>query len=146
MKDKPQIIDGGIFSDNRGNLTFVNDFVFDDVKRFYVIEHPDTATVRAWQGHIVEKKYFYVVTGSFCVAWVKIDDWDNPSADLKAEYEILSADKSRILSVPAGYANGIKALEIPAKILILSSLTLEESVNEKTRYASHLWLDWSSIK
>jgi len=145
MIDNPRIIVGDIFSDQRGNLAFVNGFDFNDVKRFYVIEHPDTNIVRAWQGHVVEKKYFYVVKGSFCVAWVKIDNWENPSPELKAEYEILTDKQSRILYVPNGYANGLKALENGSKILIFSNLTLEDSLNEKMRYDSSMWLDWEDI-
>lgn len=146
MTKTPFIIDGDIFSDHRGNLAFVNDFGFNDIKRFYIIEHPDTEVIRAWQGHTIERKYFYVVQGTFCVAWVKIDNWENPSENLKAEYEILKAEKSRILCVPKGYANGLKALLPNSKIIVFSSLNLEESLNEKIRYESSKWFDWKSIK
>jgi dTDP-4-dehydrorhamnose 3,5-epimerase len=54
--DKPEIIKGGSYSDNRGEIRFVNDFQFDDVKRFYFIKHPDKSVIRAWQGHQFEKK------------------------------------------------------------------------------------------
>lgn len=143
MDTNPYIIEGGFFSDDRGRLSFVNDFNFADVKRFYMIDHPETDTVRAWQGHVVEKKYFYVVKGSFCIAWVKIDNWDNPSSELRAEYEILNENQSRILCVPCGYANGLKAIERASKLIVFSSLSLEESLKEKTRYDSSLWFDWS---
>jgi hypothetical protein len=51
MLEKPTIIKGGSFSDDRGLMRFVNDFRFDDVKRFYFIKHPDLSVKRAWQGH-----------------------------------------------------------------------------------------------
>lgn len=141
-----QIIKGGSFSDKRGSMRFVNDFKFGDVKRFYFIKHPDTDIVRAWQGHQVERKYFYPIYGSFVVAWVKIDNFDNPSQDLKPEYHILSDENSEIISIPKGYANGLKALESNSEIMIFSDMNLEESVNEKIRYPADWWLNWDKIE
>jgi len=145
MTEKPTIIHGGIFSDERGSMRFVNDFRFDDVKRFYFIKHTDTSVIRAWQGHQFEKKYFYPISGSFIVAWVKIDDFQNPSKVLIPEYHILSAQNSEIVSVPNGYANGLKALEPNSEIMIFSDMNLEESVNEKIRFPSDWWFDWNKI-
>ena len=145
MHKAPYLIEGGIFSDARGNLSFVNDFNFKDIKRFYTIEHPDISTVRAWQGHMIEKKYFYVVKGSFCIAWVKIDNWESPSPELKAEYIILNDNESKILCVPQGYANGLKAIEKSSKLIIFSSLNLEESLKERSRYDQSLWFDWKTL-
>jgi len=145
MPDQPFLIKGNHFSDERGILRFVNEFEFEDVKRFYLIRHPDISVVRAWQGHQFEKKYFYSIAGSFVVAWVKIDDFENPSDNLIPEYHILSAATSEILSVPKGYANGIKALEPNSEIMIFSDMNLEESVKEKIRYPSSKWLDWDKI-
>ena len=65
MKKIPGIIQGGQHVDARGKLTFFNDFDMGAVKRFYVIEHPDTETVRAWQAHKTEQKWFHVIAGSF---------------------------------------------------------------------------------
>src|SRR4051794_3652230 len=92
MYEEVRIIQGRSFTDNRGTLNCVNDFTFFDVKRFYQIQHPDTTTIRAWQGHKIETKYFYVPFGSFLLAWVKIDDFDNPSVDLIAEHRVLTAN------------------------------------------------------
>ena len=143
MFEKPSIIKGGTFTDNRGTMRFVNAFDFPDVKRFYFIKHPDTSVVRAWQGHQFEKKYFYPITGSFIVAWVKIDDFENPSDDLIPEVHHLSAKSSELLSIPKGYANGLKALEPNSELMIFSDLGVEESVKEKIRFPSDKWLDWT---
>lgn len=145
MIEKPTILKGGIFSDPRGSMRFVNDFCFGDVKRFYFIKHQDTSVIRAWQGHQFEKKYFYPISGSFVVAWVKIDDFKSPSDKLIPEYHILSAENSEILSVPKGYANGLKALEPDSEIMIFSDMNLEESVNEKIRFPSEKWFDWANF-
>lgn len=145
MAEQPTIIKGGNFTDHRGSMRFVNDFRFEKVKRFYLIKHPDTSFIRAWQGHQFEKKYFYPISGSFVVAWVKIDNFDNPSRDLIPEYHILSAKNSEIISIPKGYANGLKALESNSEILIFSDMDLEESVNEKIRFPSDWWIDLSTF-
>lgn len=141
--DIPSIISGGNFFDLRGSMRFVNDFKFDDIKRFYLIKHSDDTIVRAWQGHQFEKKYFYLISGSFLVAWVKIDDFNNPSDNLIPEYHILSADKSEIVSIPKGYANGLKALKPNSEIMVFSDMNLEESVVEKKRFPAEKWLNWN---
>jgi dTDP-4-dehydrorhamnose 3,5-epimerase len=145
MIEKPIIIKGGTFTDDRGSMRFVNDFTFPDVKRFYFIKHHETNVIRAWQGHQFEKKYFYPITGSFIIAWVKIDDFENPSENLIPEYHLLSANNSELLSVPKGYANGLKALEPNSELMIFSDLDVEESINEKIRYPADKWLDWSKF-
>ena len=145
MQEKPIIIKGGEFSDERGNLRSVNDFHFIGVKRFYLIKHPCVITVRAWQSHQFEKKYFYPLSGSFVVAWVKIDDFMNPSKNLNPEYHILSRSSSEIISIPKGYANGLKALEPNSEIMIFSDLTLEESENENIRFPADWWMDWGKF-
>ena len=110
MSEKPTILKGATFTDHRGSMRFVNDFRFGDVKRFYFIKHPDTSVVRAWQGHQFEKKYFYPISGTFVVAWVKIDDFNNPSDNLIPEYHILSAKNSEIISIPKDMQMDLKLL------------------------------------
>ena len=145
MAEEPIITKGGHFADERGTMRFVNDFRFENVKRFYLIKHPDISVVRAWQGHQFEKKYFFPVSGSFVVAWVKIDNFENPSDDLIPEYHILSETNSEIISVPKGYANGLKALEPNSEIMIFSDMKLEESTNDEIRFPAGWWLDWEKI-
>lgn len=146
MIDKPKIIEGGKFVDHRGSMRFVNDFSFVGVKRFYFIKHPDIDFVRAWQGHKNECKYFYVIKGSFIIAWVKIDNIKSPSMDLKPDFAVFNDTKSQLLYLPKGYANGLKALEEDSEVLIFSDMELEQSVKEKIRYDSHLWFNWDKQK
>jgi len=142
VKQKMKLINGGIFQDERGTLRFVNDFDFSDVKRFYQIENSSTDVVRAWQGHKVENKYFFVSTGSFLICCVKIDDWDNPSPDLSVEKIILKANESSILMIPAGYVNGIKALEEGSTLIVFSSNTMEDAKEDNYRFPAELWFNW----
>lgn len=145
MSETVAIIKGGFFSDERGQMRFVNDFRFGDVKRFYCIKHSNINTIRAWQGHRCEKKYFYPISGSFVLAWVKIDDFENPSDDLTPEYYVLSAKKSEIVSVPKGYANGLKALEPFSEIMVFSDTYLEDGANDNIRFPADKWLDWTKF-
>ena len=143
MNPKPWIIKGGIFQDERGSISFVNEFDFSDVKRFYVITNRSENIVRAWQGHKIERKYFYTISGSFLICAVKIDDWDNPSQDLPVEKFTLSENKSQILMIPPGYANGIKALKPASKLLVFSSQTLENAKRDDYRFKASLWYGWN---
>lgn len=137
-----KVIEGGIFTDYRGQISHVNDLNMDEVARFYTIHHPDTSVIRAWHGHQREKKWFYAVKGSFTTAFVKIDNWENPSLELKPEVFHLSACDSKILCIPEGYANGIKAEEPDSILLVFSSKILSEAVKDSWRYDPHWWMDW----
>ena len=133
------IIKGNSFSDNRGTINFVNEFHFEGIKRFYTITHKDTSVVRAWQGHKTETKHFFVTKGKFLICWVEIDNWDSPGKDLKVNKEILSAENPQILIVPAGTANGFRAMEADSTLLIFSDLGLEASSKDLFRFEGNHW-------
>ena len=143
--EETRLIKGASFTDHRGTLQFVNDFTFPDVKRFYQLLHPDTAVIRAWQGHQVEQKYFYAVKGDFVLAWVKIDNWGTPSPELKASHIILRENEPAVLSVPPGYANGIKALTPGAILMVYSNLDLQESAADRWSFPQDQWFNWQEI-
>ena len=134
-----KIINGGSHTDKRGTLRFVNDFDMSEVKRFYAITHPDSEVVRAWQGHKIEKKFFFCVSGSFTVGAVKIDDWNNPSTDLVPEVFELSSDNPQVLEVPAGYANGFKANEADSTLMVYSNQSLQEAADDNFRFDPEMW-------
>jgi dTDP-4-dehydrorhamnose 3,5-epimerase-like enzyme len=138
-------IKGGSFTDERGSLKFVNDFSFEGVKRFYQLIHPETAVIRAWQGHQIEQKYFYAVKGEFILAWVKIDNWETPSPVLRAEHIILSENEPGVFCIPPGYANGIKALTPGAILMVYSNLNLEQSASDRWSFPQDQWFDWQHI-
>lgn len=142
MSEKVSHLKGNQFTDHRGTLQFVNEFTFPGVKRFYQIIHPDATVIRAWQGHKVEEKSFYVVKGKFLIAWVEVDDWEHPSPDLLASYVLLDEATPSVLHLPAGFANGIKALEPHSRLMVYSNLSLEESATDRWSFDPHLWFDW----
>ena len=143
---EPKIIQGGIYVDERGTLRFVNDFLMHDVVRFYIIRHNNTELIRAWQAHKQERKYFYVLKGKFVVAYLKLDKFDNPDMSLKPEYTVLSEQESKVLAIPEGYANGLKALEPDAEIMVFSNLSVEESQKDDFRFPAEWWFDWERLE
>ena len=146
MSNQPGIISGAVHSDQRGTISFVNDFTFAGVKRFYSIQPADLAIIRAWQGHRQENKWFYVVSGSFKVVAVKIDNWENPSAECELFEYNLQADKPAILHIPGGYANGFKATQPDSCVMIFSDFTVEQSAVDDYRYDQSKWYNWSNLK
>jgi dTDP-4-dehydrorhamnose 3,5-epimerase-like enzyme len=142
MNQLPNLIQGGSYQDERGKLTFVNDFDLSQVKRYYIIEHTDASVVRAWQGHKKEQKWFQVLSGRFLVSVIQPDNWENPSENIEPETFILTATENKVLHIPGGFANGFKALEPNSRVIVFSDFSLEESVNDNFRFDSQLWFDW----
>lgn len=140
---EPTVIKGGVAVDDRGSVRFVNDFNFAEVKRFYQIQNHKPGFVRAWHGHKNEAKYFLCVSGSFLCGAVKVDDWSNPSKDLKVHRVVLSSETPAVLAIPAGYANGLMSLTEDAKLVVFSCSTLEQSLNDDIRFPGRYWDIWS---
>lgn len=135
----PKIIQGGNFSDHRGTISYVNDFSFKNIERFYIISNSDENPIRAWQGHKLDAKNFYCINGSFKIHFVKIDNWDNPSKDLNIETIIVSASESKIVHIPPGYANAIESLETDSKLISFSTLPLANVGDDDVRYTLDYW-------
>lgn len=140
-----KVIQGEIFNDHRGVISSLNTFDFEGVERFYFIHHPDKNVIRGWHGHQFEKKWFYCVKGSFTIAIVKPDDWENPSPNLEPELFELKEKDSKIICVPEGRANCIKALEDNSVLLVYSGKRLPEAYADSWRYHYSMWVDWSKI-
>ncbi len=138
-----KVIEGEIYKDDRGQISSLNNFRFGEVKRFYFIHHHNINVIRGWHGHQFEKKWFYCVKGAFTLALVKIDNWENPSSDLIPEIFRLSNTESKIVCVPEGYANCIKADYPDSIMLVYSGKILSEAIHDSWRYDKDLWIDWS---
>ena len=140
-----KIIQGEIFRDERGQISSLNEFHFDGIKRTYIIHHPDASVIRGWHAHQFERKWFYCIKGAFSVALVKIDNWENPSPDLSAEVFHLTENDSRLVCVPAGYANCLKAHETGSIMQVYSDKILSEALGDSWRYDKSMWVDWSTF-
>lgn len=137
-----KVIQGEVFRDERGQICLLNEFHFEGVKRTYIIHHPDASVVRGWHAHQHERKWFYCIKGRFSVALVKVDDWNNPSPSLEAEVFHLDENDSKIVCVPAGYANCQKALEDGAIMQVFSDKILQEALGDSWRYDKSMWYQW----
>jgi len=120
-------IKGGIAQDQRGQIRFVNDFDMSQVKRFYVIKNADTELIRGWRAHCIEQRWFYVLSGSFEVDIVQIDNWDFASADLPIEKKVLSSKDLEVLHVSVGYGTAFKALEPESELLVFADYAIEHA-------------------
>ena len=140
MKDSQiTLIRGGIGIDDRGSVSFINDFNFNSVKRFYVIKNFSKDTVRAFHGHLKEAKYVYVAKGSAIIAAVKMSSTKNPDKNEKVERFVLSDYSPSILYIPPNHANGFKVLEEDTIILFFSTSTLEETKEDDYRFPYDYW-------
>ena len=144
--NEPELMQGGVGIDDRGEVGFVNEFNFSDVKRFYTVKNYRRGFIRAWHAHRREAKYVTVVKGTAIVGAVKIDNWENPSKELKIHRYVLSAGKPSMLFIPNNYANGFMNLTDDTILVFYSSSTLEESQGDDTRYDAHYWNPWEIIE
>jgi len=138
MNQTPTIIKGDFFEDKRGRIDFINDFKLDSIKRIYFIENSDIAKFRGWQGHKIEKRWFFCNQGAFEISAVKIDDWNNPSANLKPSKFILEEKKTNVLFIPSGYANGLRSIYSGSRLIAFSDYTLDDH-DDDYRFNSSLW-------
>lgn len=146
MKNEPVMIEGNLFVDDRGEVSFVNGFDMSSIKRFYFVSNHKAGFVRAWHAHKKEDKYVTVLTGAAVVACVKIDDWDKPSKNLKISRYVLSENKPAVLFIPHGYANGFMNLTKDTKIIFFSTSSIEESKGDDFRYDARYWDPWQVIE
>lgn len=120
------IYKGNRHEDERGIVTFNNNFDASAVKRIYTLENHDTHFIRGWQGHKNEQRWFTAISGSFEVRLICIDDWETPTTSLEPEVYRLEAGKLDVLHVPAGYITSIQALEKCSKLLVMADFGLGE--------------------
>jgi dTDP-4-dehydrorhamnose 3,5-epimerase-like enzyme len=142
-----RLMTGDLAVDGRGIVSFVNDFDFAGVRRFYMVENHSAGFVRAWHAHRHEAKYVMVTQGAAIVAAVKIENWHNPRADCRVHRYVLSGLKPSVLYIPAGYANGFKSLTSDTKVIFFSTSTLEESKGDDVRWPADYFGDvWTVVE
>jgi dTDP-4-dehydrorhamnose 3,5-epimerase-like enzyme len=134
------LIDIDTFSDERGSIEFCNEFDMSAVIRFYKVTHADTETVRAWQLHYKEHKWFVCTAGSFDFRLVPLTDVDCQLllalgfVKQGDSYSInLTSKVSQVVFVPAGFANGFRALERNSSLTVYSNLSLAEAKLDNDR-------------
>ncbi len=142
---KSILLKGDSFKDERGILRFVNETNPGFYRRFYLISHSDKAVIRAWQGHLMEEKAFYTVSGGFVIAVINPSCFESPDDNEIPELYQLTDNNNHLLRMPGGTYTGIKALSSNSTLLVLSNMQLEDSQKDDYRQPSHRWVDWDLI-
>jgi dTDP-4-dehydrorhamnose 3,5-epimerase-like enzyme len=142
VSSEPRLLEGAVAIDDRGTVSFVNDFDLEPVRRFYTVTNHRQGFIRAWHAHRNERKYVTVIQGAALVCCVPIDDWDKPSPDQPVSRFVLSALKPAVVEIPEGYANGFMSLTEQVSVVFFSSSTLEESQGDDVRYPARHWDPW----
>lgn len=126
MENSCDMLNGGIFVDDRGVLRFVNSFDFNGIKRFYQVGNHERGFIRAWHGHKKEEKYVYVAKGT---AWIGVIDMETE----EVEKFVLSDKNPKILHIPTGKYNGFQTLEEDTQIIFFTTSTVEETKGDDIR-------------
>ncbi len=134
-----ELIEGGLHVDERGIVSFVNDFDFKGVDRFYTVKAHKTGEPRGWIGHKREHKWFTALAGTLVVAVVTPDDWELPSSNLPVQRFTLSALKPAILHVPPGHATASAMFSDDSLLGIFSSGCIEDADEDDWRFDLGMW-------
>lgn len=138
----PKLISGNRIFDNRGSLRFSNDLSFKNIKRFYTVHNYTKNFIRAWHGHINEEKYIGCIKGTFQISAVKIDNIKKPNKKNEISNYFLNESNNNFVYVPKGFANGSMSLEANSELLIFSTSSIKESLNDDIRYDAEYWNPW----
>ena len=132
--EKVKLYNGNVHQDQRGILTYNNDFDASIIKRIYTIENHSTEFIRGWQGHQVEQRWFAAMKGRFEIAVIQVDNFNNPSPHLSIQTFSLTDESLTYLHIPAGCITAIQAKEKGSKLLVLSDYALGE-IQDEYRFA-----------
>ncbi|MBO6185072.1 MAG: WxcM-like domain-containing protein [Chryseobacterium sp.] len=126
-------ITGSRHQDERGIITYNNDFDASQIKRIYTIENHSTDFIRGWQGHKIEQRWFSCMKGSFEISVIVVDNFTNPSKYLIIQKYLLTDDVLTYLHIPSGCITAIQAKEEGSKLLVLADYGLGE-INDEYRF------------
>lgn len=128
------LLQGRKHQDERGVITYNNDFDASLIKRIYTIENHSTDFIRGWQGHSIEQRWFACVKGSFEISVIKVDDFINPSRNLIIQKYVLINDVLTYLHIPSGNITAIQATAKDSKLLVLADFGLGD-IDDEYRYS-----------
>ena len=140
MFDKPTMIKGAVFVDDRGIVTYCNDFDMSEVKRWYMLENHQEGYVRAWHGHITEAKWVVCVSGAAVVCAAGIKAMNN--AYKYSPYRFTLHPNGDVLYIPPGYANGHMNLVTGTRLIHFSNMLHGDTAGDDVRFDSsiHGWV------
>jgi dTDP-4-dehydrorhamnose 3,5-epimerase-like enzyme len=130
--NKPVIIEFKLHADDRGMVYgALTDLHTRGIKRTYVVRNWSKGMIRAWHGHKNAETYMHVIKGSAKVAAVPME------AEGEKWVTVLTEHTPGVLHVPAGYYNGAMSLEDDTRILVYSTLLLEDVKHDDFRAPSN---------
>lgn len=122
--NKPFIIEGFVYKDHRGEVTYNNAFNLADIQRVYTIQNLNSKSHRGWKGHIIENRWFFCSQESTEIRVRKIDEKSNTLEDIEESF-ILNSSTLDVLFVPKGYATMIIQQSFEAKVVVFSDYSFE---------------------
>lgn len=134
-----KLISGGAHADERGRVSFFNEFSEIRADRFYTVRASQVRQVRGWIGHQREHKWFTALAGTLTVAVVTPDNWQTPSQNLEVRQFTLSFDQPALLHVPPGHATASVMLSPDALLGVFSTGKIEDAASDDYRFAADLW-------
>jgi dTDP-4-dehydrorhamnose 3,5-epimerase-like enzyme len=139
MKSAVKTIKGDLFNDKRGSICFANNFQLNKYKRFYIISLPRKKMIRAFHGHMKERKAVFPISGSLIVCIANINNPFNPSKKNKVTKIILDSRDPKLIEISPKYANGIMSLEKNTSVIFFSDKIVEESEKDDYRFDAYYW-------
>ena len=125
-----QITVGNRHNDERGIITYNNEFDASEIKRIYTIENHSVDFIRGWQGHQIEQRWFACMKGKFEISVIEVDNFEQPNKNLNIKKYQMDDHSLTYLHIPAGYITAIKALDSASKLLVLADYALGEVQDE----------------
>lgn len=136
-------IQGRKSTDDRGSVSFINDFdpTKYGVRRFYVVENHRAGFIRAWHGHEHESKFVTVIRGVAIIKAISIWNGDETIAimdrhgrpSMQMNSFVMSGDNPQVLCIPSGYYNGFINLTPDTIIQFFSNRSVDESKGDDIR-------------
>jgi len=128
-----------LFEDQRGKLFYDNDFNMADIKRLYIIQPGENKTLRGWQGHQLERKWFFCARGRYEVFVVTVTDFKNPDLEMEPNIFVLDAAQPKLLCIDKRSATAFRPLENDSSLMVFSDMTVEESKKDDYRFNIDTW-------
>lgn len=133
----PKLFRGGVAADERGVVSFVNDFDFTGVKRFFQVSNHASRFIRAWHGHRREGVYVHVSRGAALVGAVCLERQE------VVHRGVLSDRVPSVLWIPPNHANGFMNLQADTTVQFFSTATLAETAEDDIRFQFDRWNIWT---
>ena len=127
-EDKPFVIPGKKYEDERGFVFHNNNFDLKNIRRMYEIQNLNKHILRGWKGHLIESRWFLCTNG---MADIKVKNLLNESQLGNKEYVFsLKCRTGDILYVPKNHATLITLDHSDSKTLCFSDYSFNNREND----------------